>query len=55
MITLYVVIALLIIVILGLRTDWFTCFHKWVYVGTFGITYQQKKCRKCNKLKIVNQ
>lgn len=31
------------------------CQHDWEYLGEWGITYQQKKCRKCGKLKIVDQ
>lgn len=31
------------------------CRHEWEYLGEHGITFQQKKCKKCNKLKIVSQ
>jgi len=33
----------------------FGCFHDWEYLGGWGRTYQQKKCRKCGKLKIISQ
>ena len=29
--------------------------HDWVYVSKVGITYQQKQCTKCKKLKTENQ
>lgn len=50
-----VLFLVVIIVVLGFRTSGFTCFHKWEYIGNWGITYQQKKCKKCNKLKIISQ
>ena len=33
------------------------CFlsHDWEYLGDWGTTYQQKRCRRCGKLKIVDQ
>ena len=30
-------------------------FHDWEYLGSWGITFQKKKCKKCNKLKIIDQ
>ena len=33
----------------------FGCFHEWEYLREWGITYQQKRCKKCGKLKIVSQ
>lgn len=32
-----------------------TCYHKWEYRGEVGITYQQKRCKKCGKLVIETQ
>lgn len=55
MINLVIFGIVVFILIMGLITDWFNCWHTWEYVGTFGITFQQKKCKKCGKLKIVNQ
>ncbi len=48
-------ILFIIFIIIGLRTDWFACFHKWEYISEYGWTYQQKRCKKCDKLKIVSQ
>lgn len=31
------------------------CQHDWEYIGDWGITYQQKRCKICKKLKIVDQ
>lgn len=29
--------------------------HNWEYLGEFGFVYQQKRCKICGRLKIVNQ
>ena len=29
--------------------------HDWVYIGEWGLIFQQKQCVKCGKLKIINQ
>jgi hypothetical protein len=29
--------------------------HEWEYLGSFGISYQQKRCKTCGKLKIEEQ
>lgn len=29
--------------------------HEWEYLGKWGISLQQKRCKICNKLKIVSQ
>ena len=34
---------------------WWIFNHSWEYLGNWGILYQQKKCTKCGKLKIVGQ
>jgi len=30
-------------------------FHTWEYLEKYGLSYQQKKCQKCGKLKIESQ
>jgi len=45
-----------IIIFLGfIYKSLFGCFHKWEFVREVGITYQQMRCKKCGKLKIIDQ
>lgn len=34
---------------------WWIFGHDWEWLGQWGLTYQQAKCRKCGKLKVVPQ
>jgi hypothetical protein len=38
-----------------IKKCWWIFNHDWEYLGVWGLTKQQKKCKKCGKLKIVNQ